>query len=145
MSGHDVRARRWPLRLMRTAAVLVLLDTLAQAALAGLFVTGDLDLLTWHSANADVLTALTFVQTAAAALVWRRLGGPLWPAAASLVLAVLVGVQQGLGETRVLAGHVPLGMGIFGLATALACWAWTFTASPRPAGLPRRAPVEVTE
>ncbi|MEU4849091.1 hypothetical protein [Streptomyces gilvosporeus] len=33
--------RRWPLGLLCTVAVMVLLDTLVQAALAGLFVTGD--------------------------------------------------------------------------------------------------------
>ncbi|MFD8411029.1 hypothetical protein ACFV2Q_04590 [Streptomyces sp. NPDC059650] len=57
MSRHDVRSGRRPGRLMRTAAALVLLDTLARDALAGLFVTGDPDLPAWHSANADVLTA----------------------------------------------------------------------------------------
>ncbi|MFI1972054.1 hypothetical protein [Streptomyces cinnamoneus] len=61
--------RRWPWRALRVVAVLVLLDTLAQAALAGLFVTGDLDLLTWHAANAGVLSALTVVQTAVALVV----------------------------------------------------------------------------
>lgn len=123
--------------------VLVLLDTLAQAALAGLFVTGDLDLLAWHSVNADVLATLTLLQTVAALLVWRRLGGPAWPAAASVALAALVGAQQGLGEARVLAGHMPVGMAIFGCATAMACWAFVYR--PRPAGRGRPAPAEVTE
>ncbi|MFI9307132.1 hypothetical protein [Streptomyces triculaminicus] len=99
--------------------MLVLLDTLAQAALAGLFVTGDLDLLTWHAANAGVLSALTIAQTAAALVVWRAGRGPWWPTVASAVLAALVSAQQGLGEARVLAGHMPLGMAVFGCATAL--------------------------
>ncbi|MFI0909935.1 hypothetical protein [Streptomyces abikoensis] len=122
--------RRRPVRLLRVTAVLVLLDTLAQAALAGLFVTGDLDLLAWHAANADVLSALTVVETAAALLVWRRLRAPGWPAAVSTVLVALVNVQRGLGEARALTGHIPLGMAIFGCATALACWA--FTHRPQP-------------
>ncbi|GGP53121.1 hypothetical protein [Streptomyces abikoensis] len=125
MNARTGYERRWPLRLLRATAVLVLLDTLAQAALAGLFVTGDLDLLAWHAANAGVLSALTVLEAMAALLVWRRLRGPHWPVVASVVLVALVSAQRGLGEARVLAGHIPLGMAIFGCATALACWAFT--------------------
>ncbi len=133
MSGHNgAPVRRWPLHALRVVAVLVLLDTLAQAALAGLFVTGDLDLLTWHAANAGVLSALTIAQTAAALVVWRTGRGPWWPAVASAVLAALVSVQQGLGEARVLAGHMPLGMAVFGCATALTYWAFTQHTSTSP-------------
>ncbi|MCF3102257.1 hypothetical protein IPZ58_11745 [Streptomyces roseoverticillatus] len=112
--------------------MLVLLDTLAQAALAGLFITGDLDLLTWHAANAGVLSALTIVQAAAALVVRRAARGPLWPAVASAVLVMLVSAQQGLGEARVLAGHMPLGMAVFGCATALTYWAFTHRPSSSP-------------
>ncbi|MEV4432801.1 hypothetical protein [Streptomyces sp. NPDC049585] len=132
LHGHPP-ARRWPLAALRTVAVLVLLDTLAQAALAGLFVTGDLDLLAWHAANAGVLSALTVLQTAAALAVWRAARGPLWPAVASAVLVALVGVQQGLGEARILAGHLPLGMAVFGCAAGLTCWAFARHAFARPA------------
>ncbi|MEV5375794.1 hypothetical protein AB0L26_07405 [Streptomyces nondiastaticus] len=124
MTGRG-EIHRWPWHVLRAVAVLVLLDTLAQAALAGLFVTGDLDLLTWHAANAGVLSALAVVQTAAAVAVRRAAHGPLWPAAASAVLVLLVSAQQGLGEARVLAGHIPLGMAVFGCATALAYGAFT--------------------
>ncbi|MCX2183871.1 hypothetical protein KV205_25550 [Streptomyces sp. SKN60] len=51
------RQARWPLHVLRASAALLLLDTLLQAALAGLFVTGDLDLLAWHAANAELLGA----------------------------------------------------------------------------------------
>ncbi|WP_030410717.1 hypothetical protein [Streptomyces sp. NRRL S-1448] len=117
--------RQWPMRLLRGTAMLVLLDTLVQAALAGLFVTGDLDLLAWHAANAGVLSALTVIQTVLAVVVWRRLRGPGWPAATSAALVALVSVQQWLGEARVLAGHIPLGMAVFGCATVLTYWAFT--------------------
>ncbi|MEU8580863.1 hypothetical protein [Streptomyces abikoensis] len=131
MSAQKGYERRWPLRLLRATAVLVLLDTLAQAALAGLFVTGNLDFLAWHAANAGMLSALTALETVAALLVWRRLRGPGWPVVASAVLVALVSVQRGLGEARVLAGHIPLGMAVFGCATALACWAFTHRPSTR--------------
>ncbi|MFI9724119.1 hypothetical protein ACIHFE_31505 [Streptomyces sp. NPDC052396] len=128
MTGHKRKAGEWPMRVLRVAAVAVLLDTLVQAALAGLFVTGDLDLLAWHAVNAGVLSALTVVETVSALVVWRRLNAPGWPAAAGAALVALVTVQQRLGEARVLAGHMPLGMAIFGCATALACWAFTYRA-----------------
>ncbi|WP_190021451.1 hypothetical protein [Streptomyces hiroshimensis] len=128
--------------MLRAVAVAVLLDTLVQAALAGLFVTGDLDLLTWHAANASVLSALTV----AALVVWRRLAAPGWPAAAGAVLVALVSVQQGLGEARVLAGHMPLGMAVFGCATALAYWAFTHrTGAAGQAGQPVTGVAGVTE
>lgn len=121
--------------MLRATAVLVLLDTLAQAALAGLFVTGDLDLLAWHAANAGVLSGLTILQTVLAAVVWRRLRGPGRLVAASALLVGLVGVQRALGEARVLAGHMPLGMAVFGCATALTYWAFTCRT-----GLPAEVP-----
>lgn len=125
LNGRSPRASRWrPSRLLRVVSVLVLLDTLVQAALAGLFVTGDLDLLAWHAANAGVLSGLTVAQTVAAALVWRAERGPWRPVAAGAALVALVSVQRGLGEARVLAGHMPLGMAVFGCATALTYWAF---------------------
>ncbi|MEU7646358.1 hypothetical protein [Streptomyces huasconensis] len=136
-SPEPQRRRHWPLHLLRACTVLVLLDTLLQAALAGLFVTGDLDLLAWHAANATVLATLNLAQTAAAVLVWRRLRGPGWPPAASALLAILVWVEHDLGEARVLAGHMPLGMAVFGCATALTYWAFAH----RPAAhVPGEAP-----
>jgi len=118
---------RWPrraARLLRFTAVLTLLDALVQAALAGLFVTGDVGLLDWHAANAQVLTALVLVETVAACLLWRTAKAPAWPFLAALGLLVLVGVQQALGEARILGGHVPLGMTVFGVGAALAYWAF---------------------
>ncbi|KNB50581.1 hypothetical protein [Streptomyces caatingaensis] len=119
-----------PVRLLRATAVPVLLDTLVQAALAGLFVTGDLELLAWHAADAGVLSALTVLQAVATVLVWRRLRTPGGPAAAAAVLVGLVSAQRGLGEARALAGHMPLDMGVFGCATALTYWAFTCRARP---------------
>lgn len=142
-SGGAGPVRRWPMRMLRLVAVLVLLDTLVQAALAGLFVTGDLDLLTWHAANAGALGALSVVQTVAALAVWRVMRGPRWPTVASAVLVAMVSAQQGLGEARILAGHLPLGMAVFGCAAALTCWVFTHRAdaSVRPV----QSPLEVAE
>jgi hypothetical protein len=48
----------------------------------------------------------------------------------TVVLIAVISVQHGLGESRELGGHIPLGMTIFGIATALTYWAFT---SPRAA------------
>ncbi|UKY48566.1 hypothetical protein [Streptomyces inhibens] len=117
---------RWLITVMRALACLFLLDTLAQAALAGLFVTGDVDLLRWHDANAQVLSALAALQIAAAMLIRLRTRGPRWPVAVTALLLALVAGQQALGHARILAGHIPLGMAVFGIAAALTCWAFTF-------------------
>lgn len=130
------RPCRWALVLLRTGAALFLLDTLLQAALAGLFVTGDVDFLTWHAINADVLSALVVVQAIAAVVVWRSLRAPLWPFLLTLGLLALLSAQQGLGEARMLGGHIPLGMAIFGAGAALTYWAFAFRSNrvARPDG-----------
>ncbi len=114
-----------PVALLRALACAFLLDTLVQAALAGLFVTGDVDLLAWHDANAQLLAALAVGQTVAAVLLRLRAGGPGWPVAATAALVVLVLGQQGLGQARILAGHIPLALAVFGTATALTYWSFT--------------------
>ncbi|WP_189956765.1 hypothetical protein [Streptomyces alanosinicus] len=120
------RSRTWPLTLLRTIALLFVFDTLLQAALAGLFITGDVRFLDLHVANAQVLAALVLVEAVAALLVWRSMKGPAWPFALAVGLVVLVGVQMWLGAARLVGGHVPLALGVFGAGVALACWACTY-------------------
>ncbi|MFG2648496.1 hypothetical protein [Streptomyces sp. NPDC048436] len=127
------------LAVLRVSAALLVIDTLVQAALAGLFITGDVRLLDWHAANAQVLSLLAFVATAAAGLVWRPGRGPVGPFLLGAGLLVLIGVQQALGESRLLGGHVPLGMAIFGLVAALTYWAFTcvYGSDSTPSGADR--------
>jgi hypothetical protein len=105
--------------------VLFLVDTLVQAMLAAAFVTGDVSLLQWHNANAQLLTLILLVETAAAFAVWRTRQAALWAACLAVLLIVLVGVQQMLGHARLLLVHIPLGVTIFGSAAALAVWSFT--------------------
>ncbi|MGW2746033.1 hypothetical protein [Streptomyces sp. NPDC001450] len=120
------RPRTWPLTLLRTTSLLFLFDTLLQAALAGLFITGDVRFLDLHAANAQLLATLALVEAVAALLVWRSMRGPAWPFALAVGLVVLVGAQMGLGAARMLGGHVPLALGVFGVGVALSCWAYTY-------------------
>jgi hypothetical protein len=104
----------------RITAVLFVLDTLLQATLAALFVTGDVGLLPVHNANAQVLTTVLLLETIAAAVVMRTTGSEQsWPVALGVVLLGMVVVQQIVGHARLLLVHIPLGVAIFGGACAL--------------------------
>ncbi|WP_157546415.1 hypothetical protein [Microtetraspora fusca] len=114
----------WIVWWLRIAATAHLAGVLGQAALAGLFVTGDVDMLTLHRDNGGFTHALLYLQLVAAILLWRPGRGPRGPAWASAALVVLETAQIGLGQSRVLAGHFPLGMTIFGGSAVLAVWTW---------------------
>ncbi|GAA5047450.1 hypothetical protein HNP84_000367 [Thermocatellispora tengchongensis] len=114
----------WIVWAVRVTCVLHLLGVLAQAVLAGLFVTGDVDLLKAHEMNAHVTTGLLVLQLVAVVVLWRRGRGKVWPVWASVALLVLLEAQVGLGYARDLVGHFPLGMMVFGGAAAMTAWAW---------------------
>ncbi|GII76986.1 hypothetical protein Sru01_19680 [Sphaerisporangium rufum] len=111
----------WPLR---ATATLHLAGVLGQAALAGLFVTGDADLLDWHRGNGGFTHALLYLQLAAAVLLWRPVRGPGLAAAASVLLVAAETLQIFFGQERILAGHFPLGMADFGASALLAAYTW---------------------
>ncbi|GAA2874455.1 hypothetical protein GCM10020220_074850 [Nonomuraea rubra] len=116
--------RGWIVWSLRVTATAHLAGVLAQAALAGLFVTGDVDLLTWHRNNGGVTHSVLYLQLLAAVLLWRPGRGASWPALASLGLVALETVQVVLGQYRAIAGHFPLGMAIFGLSAVFTAWTW---------------------
>ncbi|WP_217369982.1 hypothetical protein [Nonomuraea antri] len=111
----------WALRVLATAH---LAGVLAQAVLAGLFVTGDVDLLAWHRGNGGFTHSVLYLQTLAAFLLWRPARVALWPALASLGLVAMELAQIGLGQARVIALHIPLGMAVFGLSAVFTAWTW---------------------
>ncbi|OLT38298.1 hypothetical protein BJF79_27380 [Actinomadura sp. CNU-125] len=119
----------WTLRL---SAAGHLAGVLMQAVLAGLFATGDVDMLAWHANNAVLTPALLTVQWGAAVLLWRPGRGPGWPALASTALIAAETVQIGLGTDRSIAMHIPLGTLLFGASALVTVWVWR---TP----LPRRA------
>ncbi|SDQ66111.1 hypothetical protein [Thermostaphylospora chromogena] len=114
----------WIVWSVRGTVTAHLVSVLAQAVLAGLFVTGDVDLLRMHSMNAGVASTLVTLQFVAAILLWRPGRGAVWPLWASLVLVMLEGIQHTTGFSRDLGLHFPLGMLIFGFSSAMAVWAW---------------------
>jgi hypothetical protein len=108
------------------SSLLFLLAVLVQAGLAGLFVTGDVDMLRIHGINAGLVAATLAVWIISAVLLWRPVCGPAWPIAAGAAALVAVLGQLALGYSGVVALHIPLGVAIFGLAVRLTTWAFSY-------------------
>lgn len=111
------------LRVFQVTALVFVIDTLVQAVLAGLFVTGDVGLLGLHNANAQLLSAVLIVETVAAVAVWRTKQSSMLPPCICAVLIIAVAGQQVAGHARLLIVHIPLGVSIFGGAMVLLTWA----------------------
>ena len=116
-------APRWPIRVVRGLSVVVLVQVLVQAGLAGGFVTGDVGLLGLHSANGSLLVLTSTALLPATVLLWRPGRGPWWPIVFGVVLWWLVAVQVGLGFGRQVGAHIPLGVAIMGMISGFTGWA----------------------
>ncbi|WSQ08613.1 hypothetical protein OG604_13000 [Streptomyces sp. NBC_01231] len=115
-------ARRWPLTVLRACTCVLLLLTLAQPVLAGMFITGDTDLLDVHALNATLVSVMSWLTVAAAVTLWRPGGGPAWPIGLTLLIAGLVEAQSGFGYARQLSLHIPLGVSLVAGLTAQTYW-----------------------
>ncbi len=112
----------WPIVVVRVVSLLVLLQVFVQAALAGGFVTGNVDLLGLHTAN-GILLVLTTAALLPATVLLRRPGrGPWWPILFSVALWWLVAVQVGFGFGRQVGLHIPLGVAIMSLVSGFTWW-----------------------
>jgi hypothetical protein len=111
---------------LRVLITVFLLLTLLQPVLAGMFVTGDADLLTWHELNAHAINATSWFLVLDTVLLWRPGRGPAWPMAVAVPLSASVTVQGELGYARELAVHIPLGVLLVACATALTYWSYSF-------------------
>jgi hypothetical protein len=127
-SPHTMSDRPAPVGGRRVALVramylvlwLLAVSVLAQAIFAGLFLDGHDTWRDWHATNGMVLLPLlALVQVVLAVLVRRPGRGPGWPAIASLGLLVAILLQIAMGQAGQLAVHVPLGVAIVGLVSAL--------------------------
>jgi hypothetical protein len=111
--ARPLRVSRWMTVLFRALVIVTTVLILVQPLLAGLFVTGNVTLLSAHRTNATVIQVLTILMSIVGLLIWRPGRGStryLWH---SLALFVLVGAQAGFGFTRVLWLHFPLGVALF--------------------------------
>ncbi|WP_426503178.1 hypothetical protein ACPPVO_36860 [Dactylosporangium sp. McL0621] len=128
---------RWPFRVAMSTAAVMLFD---QAVFAGQFLAGTFGALHTHRANATYSGIAVLIAAAAGVLIRWPGRGPLWPALACLGLFGLIALQIAVGFARMLTVHVPLGVGIIGLAAALAIWSWRPAENAeRPSESPGRA------
>jgi hypothetical protein len=130
-AGAD-RRPRLSLLLLRLVTTAYLVMVLAQPVLAGLFLTGDVDAITVHGAIGSSVAAVGLVLIAATvAYVVRR--GRFWVLPVVVLLFLAAGFQIGLGYSRTLAVHIPLGVAIVTASVLLAIWVWSPSAA-RPRG-----------
>jgi hypothetical protein len=139
VSENRLAARRWPIAVVRVLAVVIMVQVLTQAALAGGFITGNVGLLGLHSANAILLVLTSGALLPAAILLLRPGRGPWWPIVFSIVLWLAITTQAGFGFARQIGLHIPLGMAIMGLIAAFTWWAFSHRPAARPALQPPRS------
>jgi hypothetical protein len=124
-SGH-----RWPLLVVRALACLLLIQVIVQAALAGGFISGNVTMLGLHSANGILLVLTSAALIPAAVLLWRPGRGPWWPVLFAGAYWFLIAVQVGIGFTRTVGLHIPLGVAAFGLICGFTWWACAYRRTP---------------
>jgi hypothetical protein len=111
-SPPAARGPRASLRVLQGVAVLHSLAFLGQPVFAGGYLMGDVDSLTLHDLNAFVIAGLDVAQLICAVVYFWGGRGRAWPIWASLVVALAVEVQVGLGYERLLVVHLPLGVAL---------------------------------
>jgi hypothetical protein len=110
--------------VLRVTLTLLALACVGQPLSIGRYLDGDYDAVGLHSGNA-VLLLLLCTAAGVTALVWWVMGGHPVPLALLVVLWFALGFQMGMGYTRNLTIHIPLGVGIVAATLALAGWSWT--------------------
>lgn len=107
---------------LRSVAVVHTAVVVGQPLLAGRYLGGDVESLAVHSLNGSLLPLVTMLQgVAALTYIWPG-GGRVWPFAGTFLLFFAEGIQIGLGHSRQLAIHLPLGVGIVLLQVLLTVW-----------------------
>ena len=124
------RVSLWTLRFLLTGH---LVAVLAQPVLAGRYLTGDVDAIEVHGLVGSLLSlvAMALIAGAIAYVLGGR--GRLWVLPAAVLLFFAEGFQIGMGYSRQLQVHIPLGVAIVVIAVLLAAWVWTPSAA-RPRG-----------
>ncbi|MEU1289798.1 hypothetical protein [Kitasatospora sp. NPDC005856] len=122
-------------RVLRALAAAHTVAISGQPVFAGVYLSGDYDALTWHTAGADTVTTLGYLQLIAALVLWIRLRRA-WPTAATLAVAAAESVQYVAGLEGALWLHLPLGVATIAATVVLTVALWR---TPLPARTARRA------
>jgi hypothetical protein len=120
----------WPLWVFRILVTAYTLQVFAQAVLAGSFLSGHHGALQAHRVNGTVLEAVGPLLVLSAILVWRPGRWAGWPVAAAVLIYFTLGLQFGLGTSRQLAVHVPLGVLLLVGLSFLCQWCWAQPTRP---------------
>ncbi len=116
------RRPRLTLLVLRIVVALTTLQIIAQPVLAGAYLQGEFDALGLHSTNASTLAAVLLVQIGAALAYWLIGKGSIVVVLLSVAMFFAVGLQIGMGFSRTLAVHIPLGVAIVALALGQLIW-----------------------
>ncbi|OPG08395.1 hypothetical protein [Microbispora sp. GKU 823] len=96
----------WTLRAVVSAHAVAIAG---QPVFAGMYLTGDYAGLSLHSAGADVVTSIGYLQVIVAIVVWVRLR-QAWPFLATSAVVAAETVQYFAGLDGALWLHLPLGV-----------------------------------
>jgi hypothetical protein len=124
-------ARRAGLWALRVTLTLHLLGALGQPVLAGLFLSGDVDAISWHGTIGSALAAVALAVVAAALAHVVLVRGQWWVLPVTVAQFLADGLQIGWGHARLLDLHVPLGVAVVTVSVLLAVWVWGPAAARR--------------
>ncbi|MPY98712.1 MAG: hypothetical protein GEU97_12095 [Actinophytocola sp.] len=113
---------RLTLLALRATVALSTACVLAQPVLAGGYLSGRFDFLGYHETNADIISTVLLVQAIAATAYLVGGRGSAVPLLITGVQFFATFVQLGMGYSRQLAVHIPLGVLLVILALHVCVW-----------------------
>jgi len=121
-----------PVRLLRLLSTLLLGVAVAQAGFGSGYLGGSRGLLALHFGNAFLVVGMV-VACLVAAVIYRRAGGPTWPATFAAALLAVAAVQILLGESSIVGAHVFLGVLYLCAVTVYCSYLWRHRPAARAA------------
>lgn len=112
----------WLLRLILSLYAVM---AVAQPVLAGSYLSGNFDAISAHGLNGGMLMPAAMLTFPVALCHWLLGRGSGWPVAVVAALFLAQGLQIGMGYSRQLMIHIPLGVAIVATVLAVAVWSWT--------------------
>ncbi|MEV0588297.1 hypothetical protein [Nonomuraea sp. NPDC050310] len=112
-----------PIGLFRAVVSVHTVAAFAQPALAGVYLSGNIDGLTWHARIADVVSYAGLAQVVLAVVVSARTRRR-WPVAASALIVVAEFGQYVVGMNGLLWAHLPLGVTVVAALAVLFTVVW---------------------
>lgn len=123
--------------MFRVTVTVHAITAFAQPALAGAYLSGNIDGLSWHARIADAVSYLGMLQLVIAIVVSIR-AARWWPAVASALLVAAEFAQYVAGMSGALWLHIPLGVTIIAAVTLMFAVVW-MRPLPLPAATRKRS------